>query len=483
MNQKAPDNAVAYIQKGQNVVNVNIVDEQSRILKFARRKQMLNDNFYPLVEKELGKVIVSADETGLIEQIDDTNNVFRLVMEELSKVYDQEPKREFSEDEIIQKDMDEKYDLMEITEILEQSNLYMNAFNDCLVQVGVNEAEDLYNLKLRTPENTIVKTGNDLELLEVYIYQGTNNQKDQDKLEIWYGYTAESAFQVEVATSNEVLDTSDDERKPQGSNKDMSNPLGFLPFIVLHNGFRDDCFWQNHKGDDLVKGNIQIAIKLTILNQLIKYQSFKQLVATSDGANANSLDDVVIDPASVIYLFGENSKIETLDLESNYKQLWDTTNEINNNLAINYGISPDSFKITSAPSSGFALMMQNIKVDRFIKKQQKYYAKKESEIFQMMRRFDEKLGNNIITADSVKTIMKEPAYPKTDKELLEEQEKLIEIGKDSMVKILMKEKGLAEEEAEKAYNENLKQRNKANEQFNTNGATANVPSVDLNIGR
>jgi len=463
MNQQLPSTAIGYIKKATNTVNVNISNESDRITKFARRKQMLNDNFYAQVEQELGNVIVSADDTGLIDQIDDTNNLFRMVVEEISKVYDVEPQREFSTNKTEQEEMETLYKELDTTEILEQSNVYMNAFNDVLIQVGFNDDDKKFTLKLRTPENTIVVADDDLKPEEVYIYGGKGKSDDKD-MQIWYGYTKDNVFKLYVDTPNDVLGHESTDRLPLKDGGEIDNSLGFLPFIPIHKGFRDDSFWQIYKGDDLVKGNIQVAIKLTILNQLIKFQSFKQLVATSEAKQ--SLDGIALDPASVIYLFGEGSDIKTLDLESNYKMLWDTINEINQNIATNYKISGNMFKMTGTPSSGFSLLMENIKLDSFVGKQQKYYKKIEQDLFNLFKKMDDKMSLGIIKGDNLKTNFGELPYPKSDKELLDEQEKAISIGLTNAVAIIQKEKGVDEDEAMKIYKENIEYRNMANENLN-----------------
>ena len=457
----APASAVGYIKKATNTVNINISTEEDRIGKFARRKQMLNDNFYAQVVEELGNVMASAEDTGMIDQIDDTNNLFRMVIEELSKVYDNEPTREFSTNDADQKTMEELYEGIEVTEILEQSNTYMNAFNDVLVQVGYISDTQEFTLKLRTPENTIVVVDNDLQLEEVYIYGG----KTDDDLQVWHGYTKENMFTLYVESANEVLGHVKDDRKPLNKGGDTSNPLGFLPFVSIHKGYRDDSFWQMYRGDDLVKGNIQVSIKLTILNQLIKFQSFKQLVATAD--SKQKLDGITIDPASVIYLFGENSDIKTLDLESNYKMLWDTIIEVNQNIATNYKISANMFKMTSTPSSGFALAMENLKLDGFIEKQQKYYKKVERDLYRLFKKIDDKLSLNKIKGDDLKVDFCKPVYPKSDKEILDETEKSIALGLTNQVEIIQDKKGVKKEEAVEIYEENIKYRNMNNENLNT----------------
>lgn len=448
------DNAIGYIQLSTNVVNVRVNDEASRILKFSRRKNMLNDNFYELVKKELGNVVTSASETGLIDQIDDTNNLFTMVIEEISRVYDQEPTRTFSEDEKTQEDMTLLYEELKLTRMLKQSNIYMNAFNDVLLQVGYDSDTGKYNLMLRTPDHTIVVHDEFLNPTEVYIFQGM-----EDGVQTWKGYTAESIFDVLVESANDV--------KTADRIDEQENPIKVLPFVVIHRGFRDDSFWQVYKGDALVKGNIQVAIKLTFLNQLIKFQSFKQIVATAESGSPKNLNGAIIDPSTVLYLFGEGSKIDTLDLESNYKMLWETIQGINQNIATNYKISPNMFKLTAIPQSGFSLQMENVKLDKFVKDQQADYVGTEKEVFNLLTIIDTALGVGQIKGENPGVIFPEPSYPKSDMEVLNEQEKKVAMGKTSIPKILAEEQGIEEDEAVKQYDDNLASRNKGNQKVTT----------------
>lgn len=439
-----------------NTVNIPMSSDTDRIKKFTYRNNMLNDNFYSQVETELNNVYSKSMELGLLSQIDDTNNLFRMVTEEISKVYDNGVTRTFDENEIIQEDMTTLYQDIGLDDILTQSNIYMNAFNDCLLQVGVKDGN--FTVKLRRPDNTIVVTNDDLELEEVYVYVG-----DNDNSQTWYGYTTEEMFKIEVARAEDVL-KKDNTKFTQDGTESTDNKLGFIPFVSIHNGFRDDTFWQMYKGDDLVKGTIQVAIKLTFLNHLIKMQSFKQLVAT--GSNLQQLDGAVIDPQTILFLEGQDTNITTLDLESNYKALWETIQSINNNIALNYKISPNMFRMSGDIASGFALKMENIRLDGFIGKQQIRYIGVETRLFNMLKSVDDVLKLGIIKSDKVSVTFPINQYPVLESDELDNQEKEINLGLTNAVNILMEDKGLTEDEAIEEYNENIKYRNNSNDMVN-----------------
>ena len=454
-----------FIAQNKNTVNFNISNDSDRINKFIYRNKMLNDNFYDQVEKELGNVYSKSVELGLISQIDDTNNLFRMIVEETSKVYDSGVYRTFDENEAIQEDMAMLYEDLNINDILTQSNLYINAFNDCLLQVGLKDDE--FTLKLRRPDNTIVKTNSDLELEEVYVYIGEveGGQK-------WYGYTDSEMFAVIVARAEDVLDDSL-EIMPQDGKEDTINILGFLPFVAIHSGYRDDEFWQMYKGDDLVKGTIQVAIKLTFLNHLIKLQSFNQLVAS--GSNLRQLNGAVLDPQTILFVEGEDTKIDVLKLESNYKALWETIQAINNNIALNYKISPNMFRLTGSTSSGFALKMENIKLDKFVAKQQKMYKGVEKKLFTLLKNIDDKMSLGLIKSEKVMISFPPTQYPMSEQEVLEVQEKEIALGFISPIEIIVERDGVDEVEAKEVYLKNISDRNLGNEQFNRVEPTVNIP--------
>jgi len=457
-----------FIPTSKNTVNIPMDSESSRIKKFSYRINMLNDNFYKQAEVELGNVYSKAKELGLIDQIDDTNNLYRMVIEEISKVYDGGVIRTFDESETIQEDMTLLYEELDITAIMQQANTYVNAFNDVLLQVGTKE--DTFNIKLRRPDNTVVVYNNDLELEQVYVYIG-----ESDGHQMWYGYTNEEMFKVLVARADDVLNE-DNTKLNQDGLDSIDNKLGFLPFISIHNGFRDDEFWQMYKGDDLVKGNIQVSIKLTFLNHLIKMQSFKQLVAS--GSNLRQLNGTVLDPKTILFLEGDDTKIDTIDLESNYKMLWDTIQSINSNIALNYKISPNTFRMTGSISSGFALKMENIKIDKFISKQQILFSKSESDLFNLFKRMDEKLQLGIIKSDSVSVMFPATSYPQSAEEIIEIQTKEISLGLDNQINIIMERDGVDKDTATQTYNENIRVRNLSNDKFNVKEPAVNLPNVN-----
>jgi hypothetical protein len=229
-----------------------------------------------------------------------------------------------------------------------------------------------------------------------------------------------------------------------------------LPFVFIHNGWRDESFWDVFTGDDLTNGTIDLAVHLTFLNHIIKSQSFKQLVGKGD--NVGELLGQVLDPLSILTLTGQNTEISVLDMQSNYEQLHKVAQELANSLAVNYGISPKQFRMSASPSSGFALKMENLKLDRQTIEQQSDFKVYEKELFSMIGTVSEYYGKPI--SGDVSINFGEPTYPEPEQDLLTYNRERIDLGLSSPYKILMEaDPDLTADEAMVMVEDNLTRRN------------------------
>jgi hypothetical protein len=220
-------------------------------------------------------------------------------------------------------------------------------------------------------------------------------------------------------------------------------------------------------GDDLTGGTIDMAVHLTFLNHIIKTQSFKQLVGKGD--NVGELLGQVLDPLSILTLTGQNTEISVLDLQSNYEQLHRVAQDLANNLAISYGVSPSQFRMTSQASSGFALQMENLKLDRFTLEQQADFKVYEKELFTLIGQVSEYYGkavNGEMTVDFV-----EPNYPASETEQLTIDQQSIDLGLSSPHKVLMRNNpDLTEEDARVDVDDNINARNDMLNKVKTGGS-------------
>ena len=413
---------------------------KNRLEKFKLRYDMYNDNYREQVIHKLGQLYRAFAQLKLDVQINDNYNIYKQVVNAISNVYSFGVDREFDNEDIAQ-----LYQDLRINKTMSQANRYMNAFNDLLIQVSWDDKKEMPKIMLRLPHNTEVEySQGEVKSVQYFV------EMVDKKRERWAYWSNEEHYYIDKEGGEDKIVAVED-------NEEMVNPFGTLPFVFLHNGWRDEAFWDMFTGDDLTGGTIDMAVHLTFLNHIIKTQSFKQLVGKGD--NVGELLGQVLDPLSILTLTGQNTEIDVLDLQSNYDQLHKVAQDLANNIAVNYGISPSQFRMTGSVSSGFALQMENLKLDRFTVEQQQDFKSYEQDLFSLIKTVSEVYGKSLGDGDMFVDFV-EPNYPASESEQLSIEQTKIDMGLTNTADILMKiNPDLTEDEAKAEVAMNLTSRN------------------------
>jgi len=432
----------------------------NRLKKFALRYAMYNDNYNNQVISKLGQIYRAFAQLKLDVQINDNNNIYKQVINAISNVYSFGVDREFENE-----DNQELYNNLRIDKVMSQANRYMNAFNDVLIQVSWDSNKEQPKIMLRLPHQTEVGYNQGEVEWVAYFVEMVGKGQDTER---WAYWSDTEHYYVDKQNGEDKIVAVED-------NEEMVNPFGVLPFVYLHNGWRDEDFFDKYTGDDLTGGTIDMAVHLTFLNHIIKTQSFKQLVGKGD--NVGELLGQVLDPLSILTLTGQNTEISVLDLQSNYDQLHKVAQELANNLAISYGVSPSQFRMTSQASSGFALQMENLKLDRFTLEQQADFKVYEQELFGMLKvvsdYYGKPMGDGDMTVD-----FQEPNYPSSKSEQLQIDQTAIDMGLTSPHKVLMRNNpDLSEEDARVDVDDNINARNEMLNKVKTGGSLTDTMSA------
>jgi len=432
----------------------------NRLKKFALRYAMYNDNYNNQVISKLGQIYRAFAQLKLDVQINDNNNIYKQVINAISNVYSFGVNREFENE-----DNQELYNNLRIDKVMSQANRYMNAFNDVLIQVSWDSNKEQPKIMLRLPHQTEVGYNQGEVEWVAYFVEMTGKDNDTER---WAYWSDTEHYYVDKQNGEDKIVAVED-------NEEMVNPFGVLPFVYLHNGWRDEDFFDKYTGDDLTGGTIDMAVHLTFLNHIIKTQSFKQLVGKGD--NVGELLGQVLDPLSILTLTGQNTEISVLDLQSNYDQLHKVAQELANNLAISYGVSPSQFRMTSQASSGFALQMENLKLDRFTLEQQADFKVYEQELFGMLKVVSDYYGKPIGDGDMT-VDFQEPNYPSSKSEQLQIDQTAIDMGLTSPHKVLMRNNpDLSEEDARVDVDDNINARNEMLNKVKTGGSLTDTMSA------
>jgi len=425
------------------------MNEIKRQNKFQLRYEMYNDNYAPQVVNKLGQIYTSFAELKLDVQLHTNTNIYKQVVNTISNVYSYGVERE------VEDDVKELYSTLRVDKTMAQANRYLNAFNDVILQVGWDSAKEQPKLMIRQPHKTEVDyVDGEVEAVRYFV------KRIDNKVEQWAYWSNENHYYIERAEGEDKI-------APVEDNPEMINPFGILPFVFMHNGWRDENFFDTYTGDDLVHGTLDLSVHRTFLNHIIKSQSFKQLVGSGD--RIDSVNGQMLDPLSILTLSGDNTEISVLDMQSNYDQLHTVIKDLGNELAVNYGVSPSQFRMTSSVSSGFALQMENIKLDKFTQEQQQDFRVYEKELFNLLVVIGEYYSKPLSGEFAID--FKEPTYPTDQSTQISLDKDRIDLGLTSPAEILQKDNpDLEDLDAKLKVEANLSARNNLYNKVNTAGA-------------
>ena len=450
--------------------------DDDRRKKFSMRYAMYNDNYRDQVVEKLGQIYKAFAALKLDVQINDNNNLYKQVVNSISNVYSYGVSRIFNDSDTSTDNDTSTQKLytaaLRVDKVMTQANRYMNAFNDVLLQVTWDSEKEIPMLMLRLPHHTIVEySGGKVESVRYFVgmitkEQGIGKAKVKVKTERWVYWSITEHYYVDIVEEVETI-TAIDGRVDGDGKPDFTNPLGVLPFVFMHNGWRDESFWNVNTGDDLTGGTVDMAVHLTFLNHIIKSQSFKQLVGSGD--SVTELLGQVLDPLSVLTLTGQNTKLEVLDMQSNFDMLNKVIQELANTIAVSYGISPSQFRMTKEVSSGFALQMENLKLDRFTLEQQQDFVVYEKELFELLIIVSDYYNKPISDSNLVIDFV-EPHYPVSPEQQITIDKAMIDLGLTSPAKVLMRiNTDLDAEAAKIEIDDNINARNELLNKVSTNG--------------
>lgn len=422
---------------------------------FHQRLLMLKDDFSKQALTHLSSIY--ADPTGLKldKQLDTTNNIFKTIIHKISRVYSFGFDRTFDDNRVMQ-----LYKDIRVNKMMQQSNIFLNAFNDLLIQVQWVKGKP--RLTFRLPHEIKVRLDEFNDPIEVeYLV---------DKVE--HTETERWAYWSNTEHYYKIYDNNGEFKKEYIINNDDGvNPYGVLPFVFMQNGFRFDNFFDTTSGNDLVRITLDNAVYNTFKNYMIKWQSFKQMY--SIGAERGDLEGKIFDPQYVLNLSDTDAKLGILDLQANLKDLRDTLGESANTVAINYNISPTQFNLSSVPTSGFSKMMENASLDESTRQHQKDFLIYEKELYKLILIVSEYEGVSY-NGDMTITI-NEPFYKDDKKTQLDVLTREIDLGVNNQIKYIMKRDNISEDEATQIFNDNLSTRNKSNQRVD-------IPTAKTNLG-
>jgi hypothetical protein len=175
------------------------------------------------------------------------------------------------------------------------------------------------------------------------------------------------------------------EEKKENPYKDSDgNPI--LPFVKFDDSFLIDSAFDFTSGNDLRDLNINVALNLVHINELIKYQSYIQMYFMAQSAG-DLPDKIKANPRTVWKISNPqgNSQVGTLDMQADIEALYRVIMARVEASLGQYGIGIESFKSSGTPESGFHLFLKNRRLVEIRESDLPNYRDKEKELFEVMR--------------------------------------------------------------------------------------------------
>lgn len=454
-------------------------EDMDRRKKFLERSKILRDNLKDVVDSQLALMFAWESYEDMKPYIDVSNNLMRRIVQETSTLYKDEHERTVtpqSQQKAYEEAIGEEG--LRLNSKFKTYQETLNGLNDIIIKT--EGSTGMLDATVFTPDQVTVFENplNPLMLDAIIIEDCYRDMVSGLTKRRWIFWSPVRHF---------ILD--DQYRmQPVGDNFEMLNPYwavnmekqAFYPFIGVHNGERDRCFWDTTTGTDLVEATKTIAIKNTFLYFMFPMQ-FKQLGAEGTFDDKSEFKNRQI--KSPLHVMKSNQKLTVLDWQSSLKELDDRIQSQLFQVASNYGISAENFKLTATETSGFARMIAKERLMEIRQQQIPTWRQVEGEMFDNVRVTKSVYSIDKPISDTAKFAIdfKEPQMLEDPMAELELQEKRMDMGLTNPLEIIKAENPdiKTDEEAEEFLAKNIAIRNRLKSKFSLaplgGGANQNQP--------
>lgn len=266
------------------------------------------------------------------------------------------------------------------------------------------------------------------------------------------------------------------------SPEDAANPIGIVP-LINHHTDQDGEYWAQG-GDDLIEGSILINKVITDMHAIAFHQGWGQMVITGKdipkSLKTGPMKAVILEqqsadePAPTVSFQSANPPLgDWMSMIEMYTALLLSTNNLSPRVVAG--------KLDSSNmAAGISMLIDQSESTVDIKDRQKLFKDKEPMTWEVLKRWHQKLSD----ADALSSTFAEiPTFTDSDVKLefspaqpiITEEEKLRvlqmrkDIGLDTMLDLIMKDKDISKEDAEAKLKEILKEKLERASQFMTEG--------------
>lgn len=325
--------------------------EDDRRTLTQRRWDLLNDAWGPLLIAHIRNLVHPDIATAMMgqgeEQVNIGRNTFKDVVEKLAITYDAPAARST-----------EPPEAWEAYERLIKGTYYhtlwkavdrkLHGFNTVLVHPSIvhrNGGKQLRHRIFTGDQATVITAADDpTEAIAVVLvdrwvpadgdpYNPETRyvvwKSDADGLPAWHGVFDGRARRVDDG--------------------DGMNPYGVLPFTRITLYPFEDHYWAATQGEDLITTTVNLGFNGTDTQYKRKMHGFKMIAAV--GRSVDRGPPALLDPATRVEVTGNDAKIQVIDWQIDFTQLYDADDKVEARAASSRGLNPDAWRSTSAQTA------------------------------------------------------------------------------------------------------------------------------------
>jgi hypothetical protein len=464
---------------------------------------IFRDNWGYIIRSELQAQFTEKTYKKMYWLTSQEQNIVKRVVNELSVVYKQPAERlavkdDSGENIIYDENYQEAIKDTDLDAVMQMVNKYTNLTNQTLLKVVFRDGKldfDLINFnnaeiythmddwrkivaikyfvgyvfpqkyytsddpkKVSDQQAWITETGPLQEYSYAYIYTFGNEDLEIDGTEILESDARKflkggKIYKVSAASDKTEVIVDEKDNPYRDENGDA-----ILPFVFCPKQYPVEELLDFTTGSDLFDLNINVALDITHLNNLKKYQSYKQPVLRVP--DTKGLPPVIrTDPTEPIILQDPegNAQAYLLDLQARIKEHQETIEKRILSVLTGYGISPQNYTMSATPESGFALKISNMGKLEAREQQLPNYLRIEKDLFDVTRAvWNHHMPGKEISEDSQLMIdFAELEYPLSPQEKMTKQAWLKQNNVITDLDIMLDNNpDLSEEQAKKLLEEN-----------------------------
>lgn len=358
-----------------------------------------NDSWEDLIRTEIARGFGVKARRRLDPLITTEINILKKVAEETALVYKNPPTRTVKIDQG-QEQSDERYAEIEqdsnINQVMKTANRYNQFCNHMLIKCVYRDGDIEYDLITPDAYDVFTNCEDWKEIVAIRYFVGNdfantnttgNTTHQYRKTYIWVKYPSiieGIAYEPGVYSGDMYQSVGDYVFEENPYKDEDGEPL--LPFVLTGEEWPVETLLNFTRNSDLVTASIQTAIMFTLMSEMFKFGSFKQLKLTGP-TNTEFPGEVAGGYATLwkILSDGGTADVSTIDSEAAIDKFMDYAIRRVQLILAQRGIPPSAFTIMGTPESGYrAQMDRKMLLDRR-QDMVGFYRQFENELFEITR--------------------------------------------------------------------------------------------------